>query len=116
MTTLRDTVMALPADERLEYALGCWEMLTGQDDAPPLVVGGVKLTAMQATVFALLKRRAGNVVSLEAIMAVLDANKADADATPNLVRVHILQLRKKLTGQFNIITAWGQGYVLEAVA
>lgn len=118
MTTLRKTVMAMPEDERLEYALYCWEMLTGQDEAPPWIIGDVELTAMQANIFALLKRRAGNLVALETLMAVLYGSKsgADADVPSNLVRVHIVTLRRKLSGQFNIRTVRGHGYVLEAVA
>lgn len=118
MTTLRKTVMAMPEDERLEYALYCWEMMTGQDEAPPWIVGNAKLTATQANIFALLRRRTGRLVSRETLMSVLYASKygADTDVSVNLVRVHIVTLRRKLAGQFNIRTVIGHGYVLEAVA
>lgn len=117
MTTLRETLAAMPADERLEYALYCWEMMTGQDEAPPWIVGDAKLTAMQASIFALLKRRIGSLVARETLMSVLYASKsgADVDVSVNLVRVHIVTLRRKLAGQFNIRTVIGHGYVLEAV-
>lgn len=115
MTTLRETVAALPADERLEYALACWEMLTGQDEAPTRIVNGVKLTPREATLLALLKSRAGRIVSAGSIMAVFDANSADANSSPGSVKAHVCYLRKKVAGEFRIRTVWGHGYVLEAV-
>ena len=116
MTTLRETVMALPADERLEYALYHLEALTGQDGSTAREIGDVMLSPSQADIFAMLKRSEGRLVTTRAIMAMLDMKKADAETTPDMVNAHIFHVRRKLAGQVKIRTVWGHGYILERVA
>lgn len=115
MITLRETVAAMPSADRLEYALACWEMLTGQD-APLYDVGGVHLTRQQAAIFAVLNRRIGRPVSIDTIMAVMDASKGDATANPYMVRTHISHLRRKLRGKYRITVRYSEGYILVADA
>lgn len=115
MTTLRETVMALPTAERLEYALSCWEMLTGQDEPPRRDIDGVILTEQQAQIFALLFRRIGRPVPVETIMAILDASRNEAYATIVLVRAQISHMRRRLLGKYRITCRYSDGYILEAV-
>lgn len=105
----------MPADERLEYALACWDMLTGQDEPPRRDIDGAILTEQQAQIFALLHRRIGRPVAVETIMAILDASRNEAYATVVLVRAQISHMRRRLAGKYRITCRYSDGYILEAI-
>lgn len=107
--------MALPPADRLEYALACWDMLTGQDEPPRRDIDGAILTEQQAQIFALLFRRIGRPVPAEAIMAILDASRNEAYATVGLVRSQISHMRRRLAGKYRITCRYSDGYILEAI-
>lgn len=111
MIPLREAVALLPAEERLEYVLACWEALSGQDNVQQ-DVDGAHLTLQQALIFALLKRRLGRPVSADSIIFVLDAGRRDASTTIVLVRSQITHIRRKLTGKYRISRGTAEGYTL----
>lgn len=116
MTTLRETVAAMPAEERLEYVLACWEMITGEDAPLPMTVDGVALTEQQARIFAMLQRGSGHAVSTDRLVAMLNASRPDADTTANGVVTQISLMRRKLYGKYTIRNRYFEGYTLERVA
>lgn len=116
MTTLRETVMAMPESERLEYALACWEMMTGEDEPLPMTVDGVALTEQQARIFAMLQRGSGHAVSIDRLVAMINASRPDADTTANGVITQISLMRRRLHGKYTIRNRYFEGYTLERVA
>ena len=115
MTTLRETVMAMPADDRLEYALSCWEMMTGEDKPLQRDIDGAVLTEQQARIFAMLNRSIGHAVPIERIISMLDATRPDAETTAVCVRTQITFIRKKLAGKYRVGVRYSDGYILERV-
>lgn len=116
MPTLRETVMRMPADERLEYALACWEMLTCEDVPLRREIDGTRLTQQQARIFAMLSRSNGRAVPGVDLVAMLDANRDDAETTLTCIRTQISFMRRKLAGKYRIHARRYEGYTLEAVA
>ena len=115
MTSLRETVATLPASERLEYALSCWEMMTGEDKPLQRDIDGAVLTEQQARIFAMLNRSIGHAVPIERIISMLDATRPDAETTAVCVRTQITFIRKKLAGKYRVGVRYSDGYILERV-
>lgn len=106
--TYRKTIMALPAAERLEYALTLLDELTGADTGEQVwVERELGLSPQQARFFLILNAAAPRTVTKAALF---DAVWGESDTNPKIVDVIVCYMRAK---NIEIITDRGKGYALK---
>lgn len=111
-SSLRSAIQDMRPLDALEYVLEAYEVLTGHlVDIPD-----VGLSSRETQIFQMMQNRAGEIVSSEAIMAMMEATNPDLAASLNLLHVHIKHIRKKLAGRYRIVNVRAVGYTLERVA
>lgn len=108
MRTLRDDVMAQPADVRLEYALYLLAEVTGAPDlAMTWLAATYRLTEHEAKLFCALNAASPRILSRNAIFAALYGSRVDVDL--KLVDIYVGKVRSKI-GAGCIATHHGIGY------
>lgn len=108
MSSIRDEVMSLPADERLPYALRMLdELMDGDIMAQSWLMENMGLTLTEAKLFYLLNKNSPRVVPNGTIVNSLWPH-GDIDAS--MIKVLICKLRNK---GLSIKTQWSVGYSVE---
>lgn len=107
--THRDSIMALPENERLDAALSLIDSLTGDDlVSVNYFMTEYKLTTTEARIASMLNDRAGALVAKRVIHDGLYSMSNDDAADIKIVDVLICKMRKKIPDW--IETVWGAGY------
>jgi hypothetical protein len=108
---VRREIMALPAEDRLDYAIDLLEELVGDNVQ---TVNRIRLhfgvPTLPAIIADALSRNAGRVMARDALWMVTRGQR-DADADPKGLDVAVCKLR---AAGMTIRTVWGVGYVMDA--
>jgi DNA-binding response OmpR family regulator len=111
MTALRESILALPPQERLGAALDLIDDLTGANGAAVLALQQrYGLTSREAEVLDALNRASPRALGREPLFLMVWGH--DSEVGEKIVDVYITKLRAKL-GRDAIRTVWGSGWALD---
>ena len=112
MSRILESILELPEDEQLDYALEMVRNLTQSTDIfKTLMQRFYKLTPKESDLLSYLLRRAGTCCSKERIYGLL--YDEDSDVQPKIIDVYICKLRKRLGNDLRITTVRAHGFLVD---